>query len=209
MPQMKVIGAGFHRTGTLSLSAALEQLGFGPCYHMAELRRHLEHAASWLAAADGDAAALQEVLQDYAAAVDWPTCYFWRELADLYPDAKIILTVRDPDQWFDSHCGLLRGVLRMRAASPGGYSSAIGPIIRRLMIHDTFGGRVVDRAHCTAVFQRHNEQVRAALPPGRVLTFNVAQGWEPLCSFLDVPVPDAGFPYLNRSVSGVAQLGLG
>jgi hypothetical protein len=206
MPEMKVFGAGFHRTGTLSLRAALEQLGFGPCYHMVELRHHLEHAASWLAAADGDPTALQEILQDYAAAVDWPTCHFWRELAELYPDAKIILTVRDPDRWFDSHCGLLRSVLRMRSVSPDGHSATVGPIIHRLMVQDTFDGRIVDRAHCTAVFQRHAEQVRASLPPGRVLTFNVAEGWEPLCAFLDVPVPDAEFPRLNRSISGIPRL---
>ena len=210
MRRVKVIGAGFHRTGTLSLRAALERLGYGPCYHMVELRGHLEHTASWLAAADGDAGALQEVLQDYSAAVDWPACHFWRELADLHPDAKIILTVRDPDQWFDSHCGLLRGVLRMRAASPGGPSAAIGPIIKRLMIQDTFDGRIANRAHCTAVFQRHAEQVRASLPPERLLTFNVAEGWGPLCSFLDVPVPDVEFPHLNQgqSVFGAAGSGV-
>jgi len=197
MRRVKVIGAGFHRTGTLSLRAALEQLGFGPCYHMAELRRHLEHAASWLAAADGDVGALQEILQDYAAAVDWPTCHFWRQLADLYPDAKIILTVRDPDQWFDSHCRLMRTVLRLRATAAEGTPATTGPIIKRLMVQDTFGGRIVSRTHCTSVFERHTEQVRASLPPERLLTFNVAEGWEPLCSFLDVPVPDVEFPHLN------------
>lgn len=207
--RVKVIGAGFHRTGTLSLKAALERLGYGPCYHMAELRRHLEHTDSWLAAADGDAGALQEVLQDFAAAVDWPTCHFWRELADLHPDAKIILTVRDPDQWFDSHCGLMRSVLRMRAAaSAGGPTAAIGPVIKRLMIEDTFDGRIANRTHCIAVFQRHAEQVRASLPPERLLTFNVAEGWAPLCSFLDVPVPDAEFPHLNRGQPALDGAGL-
>jgi hypothetical protein len=99
---LKVIGAGFGRTGTLSLKRALEQLGFGPCYHMAETRHHPDHDAAWLALARGETTDWHSVLTDYQATVDWPGVHFWKMLAAANPDAKIILTVRDPDRWYDS-----------------------------------------------------------------------------------------------------------
>lgn len=94
-----VIGAGFGRTGTLSLKSALEELGLGPCYHMVETRAHPEHDTMWLALANGEASDWRPMLSGYASAVDWPTTYFWKDLAAANPQAKIILTLRDPDAW--------------------------------------------------------------------------------------------------------------
>src|SRR5437870_2958107 len=98
---LKVIGAGLGRTGTLSLKLALEELGFGPCHHMAEVMLHLESVPLWIQAADGNPD-WEAIYKGYAATVDYPGCFFWRELEKFYPDAKIILTVRDPEQWFES-----------------------------------------------------------------------------------------------------------
>lgn len=98
---LKVIGAGFGRTGTLSLKFALERLGFGPCYHMVEVNAHPEHDPAWLALARGEPGDWR-VLRGYASTVDWPSTYFWRELAAANPEAKVILTTRDPEAWYDS-----------------------------------------------------------------------------------------------------------
>ncbi|MQA87867.1 MAG: sulfotransferase family protein [Streptosporangiales bacterium] len=198
---MKVIGAGFHRTGTLSLKAALERLGFGPCYHMFELMRRPEHAARWQAAADGEAVDWQEIHGGYQSAVDWPTCYFWQELAATYPEAKVILTVRDRDRWFDSHAALIRGMQQLREDS-GLLPDEQAALMGQIMLRDTFADKLYDRKHCVEVFDRHCERVRDALPPERLLVFDVGEGWRPLCAFLGVEVPDGEpFPHLNEGAS--------
>ena len=100
--ELKVIGAGFGRTGTLSTKVALEELGFGPCYHMVEVFEHPAHVPVWDAAARGETVNWRELFKDYQATVDWPGCTFYKEFMELYPDAKVLLTVRDPEKWYES-----------------------------------------------------------------------------------------------------------
>ena len=99
---LTVIGAGLGRTATFSLKFALEHVGFGPCYHMAEVfagaRRNVP---LWLEAVQGKPN-WEAIFDGYTSTTDYPACTYWRELADFYPDAKVILSVRDPDTWFDS-----------------------------------------------------------------------------------------------------------
>jgi hypothetical protein len=99
---VKVIGAGFGRTGTMSLKVALETLGFDPCYHMTEVFVHPEHAGFWISAWRREPADWDGVLGEYEAAVDWPACTFYEELMERHPDAKVILSVRDPERWYES-----------------------------------------------------------------------------------------------------------
>jgi len=99
---LSVIGAGFGRTGTLSLKVALETLGFGPCYHMLEVLKNPAHIPIWTSAVQGERIEWDAVFSGYLAAVDWPAAYFWRDLAEQYPEGKVILTVRDSRQWYDS-----------------------------------------------------------------------------------------------------------
>src|SRR5215218_1360168 len=101
---LEVIGAGFGRTGTMSLKATLEELGFGPCYHMREVFEHPEHIGQWRAAMRGEPVDWERILGDYRATVDWPGCTFYDELLERNPDAKVILTVRDPQRWYESAC---------------------------------------------------------------------------------------------------------
>ena len=100
---MKVIGAGFGRTGTMSLKVALETLGFDPCYHMTEVFAHPDHAGFWISAWREEPADWDGILGEYEAAVDWPACTFYEELMERNPDAKVILSVRDPSElpWKD------------------------------------------------------------------------------------------------------------
>ena len=195
---MNLIGAGFGRTGTLSLKQAIEKIGAGPCYHMQEVAKN-QHAAQWRAAAKGEAQPWDEVFDGFEATVDWPACTFWRELAAHYPGAKVLLSVRDPERWYDS---VANTIYKAMKASEGLTEGPIGihmAMARRLVLENTFDGRFEDRAHAIDVFQRHNEAVEKEIPAERLLVCEVGSGWEPLCSFLDKPIPDEDFPHVNST----------
>ena len=189
---LAVIGAGLGRTATFSLKFALEHLGFGPCYHMSEVfagaRRNVP---LWLDAIDGrpdwDA-----VFEGFHSTTDYPACTYWRELAEHYPRAKVILTVRDPDTWFDSVSETIFSD-GMQASLRG---SPTGDMMQGV-IFDAFGERLRDRDFMTEWFIRRNREVIDALPPERLLVFSPKEGWEPLCGFLGVPVPNEPFPRIN------------
>lgn len=191
---LDVIGAGLGRTGTTSLKLALEHLGIARCHHMTEVFHHPETAGLWEAAAEGKPVDWEALLAGYRAAVDWPACHFYRDLARIYPNAKVILTVRDPESWFRSTQATIFGfadVAEVAKRPMGGFMlKAILP---------TFDGRVHDREHAIAVYERHNAEVRRAIAPERLLVYDVAQGWEPLCRFLGVPIPSESFPHANTT----------
>ena len=198
---LQIIGAGFGRTGTQSLQVALEELGFTRCYHMREVLTHPAHVAAWSAASRGEAVDWDALFAGYRAAVDWPTCAFYRELMTRYPDAKVILTVRDTDTWYNS---ARETIFYVRHAFPP-WASWFLPRMRRFtrMLDDvvwvgTFQGRFADKQHALAAFNRHNDEVRRTVPTDRLLIYEVSQGWEPLCAFLGRLVPkDKPFPRLN------------
>lgn len=209
---LKVIGAGFGRTGTLSLKAALEQLGFGPCYHMVEVFGHDEHLPYWEAAANGDPVDWNKLFGAYQAAVDWPACAYYEQLMQTYPEAKVVLTVRDPERWYESAQATIfkrsnpgQGVGRLTKQLLLSLASLKMPglkrriqIINKIVWQNTFDGRFADRAYAISVYQRHIEQVKQRVPADKLLVYEVKQGWEPLCAFLNVSVPqDTSFPHLN------------
>lgn len=194
---LSVIGAGFGRTGTLSLKLALERLGFAPCHHMVEVFARPEQASVWRAAADGDAVDWDALLAGYGAAVDWPAAHFWRELATHYPAAKVILTLRDPDSWHRSICATIaRAAAADSVPDPGAQAvMAMG----RSLLERIFAGRLADPDHAKAAFRHHIDTVKASLPRERLLVFEAGEGWEPLCRFLARPVPDEPFPRANST----------
>lgn len=194
---LQVIGAGLGRTGTLSLKAALERLGFGPCYHMTRIFEDLDHGPMWQQFAAGARGDWDSLLGDFRAAVDWPASYFWRELAAFYPQAKVILTVRDAGRWFDSIDGTLFRFMRSPVVPDDEAARRQIAMARDIVQQRTFAGRIDDRAHVIEVYERHNRTVQATLPAERLLSYDVAQGWAPLCAFLGVPVPDEPFPRIN------------
>ena len=192
---MDVIGVGFGRTGTLSLKAALEEIGLGPCMHMIPVLGDPERATLFRKAAEGDRDSLDAAMDGFRSTVDWPGTYFWRDLVAKHPDAKVVLTVRDPQKWYDSAYGTI-----YRAATAPRPPAAVAPAIEmaHAVVWDgTFDGRFADRDFAIRVFLEHNEAVRRTVPADRLLEFEVAQGWEPLCAFLDRPVPATPFPRLN------------
>jgi hypothetical protein len=188
---LQVIGAGLGRTGTMSLKLALERLGVGPCYHMAELMMNPDRTPLWMAAADGKPD-WEAVFAGYSSTTDYPACLYWRELADAYPKAKVILTTRDKDKWFDS----TQATIFSDAMTARILGSPIEPFFRKTVWRD-FGERIHDRAFMTAYFEQHNAAVVDGVASKRLLTYDVAQGWEPLCEFLGKPVPDSPYPKVN------------
>ncbi len=197
---LSVIGAGFGRTGTLSLRVALEQLGSRPCYHMVEVFRHPEHIGVWERAGRGEPVDWEaELFAGYGSAVDWPVCTFYRQLAERYPAAKVVLTVRDLEGW---HRSCMDTIFPAVADTPLGddpVARAQAAMARRIIGEGTFGGRAEDPAHAIAVHERHVAEVKRTIPPERLLVFEVAQGWGPLCRFLGKPVPEAPFPRVNST----------
>uniref|UniRef100_UPI004072FD80 Sulfotransferase family protein n=1 Tax=Streptomyces sp. TaxID=1931 RepID=UPI004072FD80 len=192
---MKIIGAGFGRTGTLSVKAALETLGLGPCYHMLTTFEEPGHLRLWNAVSRGERVDWAEIFARYRSTVDWPACDHWETLAKEYPEAKVLLTVRDSERWYDSFRQTLAPLWSAESADPE--LAEYLDLVRHITAH-TFGGRLDDRAHAIAVFEEHNRRVRASIPSERLLVFDVREGWEPLCAFFGRPVPpDTPFPHLN------------
>ena len=193
---LKVIGAGLGRTGTLTLKTALEQLGLGPCHHMVEVFANPGQMGFWRRAAEGEVLDWEEIFGTYVSSVDWPSAHFYKELADRYPDARVILSRRDPERWFESMSEtILKAMQRMQAedsadpASPGRFAEFI--IARNTFAYD------FSKENVLAAFERHTAEVVRSIPPERLLVFEAAQGWEPLCAFLGVPVPQTPFPRTN------------
>jgi hypothetical protein len=194
---LKVIGAGFGRTGTSSLKIALEQLGFGRCYHFRNMLAEW-HVPRWRAILDGGAPDWDRMFRGYASTADFPTASRYRELAAYYPQAKVILSTRDAGDWYRSTRDTL---LPLRRALPTWLPpfGLIAEVTDKLLWRGAFEGRFEDREYMLQRYQCHLEEVRAAIPPERLLVFDVREGWEPLCAFLGVPVPETTFPRTNDS----------
>lgn len=202
---MEVIGAGFGRTGTSSLKVALERLGFGPCYHMEELLSNPSHLSFWESVVGGEDVDWRGFFRDYGAAVDWPACSYYEELMEVYPEAKVILTVRDPERW---HASALRTIYEISNTRVSAFFFAVtglfaprfgglGRMTGDLIWSGTFHDRFEEREHALRVFHDHTEEVKRTVPPERLLVYEVKEGWGPLCRFLDVEAPEEPFPHLN------------
>ncbi|MEM7662485.1 MAG: sulfotransferase family protein [Pseudomonadota bacterium] len=188
---LKVIGAGFGRTATASLKIALETLLGGRCYHMSEVLGTAGHIDLWLEAAAGRAD-WGKIFDGYVATVDYPGSFYWKEMADAYPDAKVLLSVRDPNKWFDSTQETIFSKRIQEATAGTKWARML-----KATIFDHLGGDLTDRDTLVSHFEAHTEKVKSAIDPDRLLIFEAKDGWEPLCGFLDVPVPEEPFPRVN------------
>ena len=191
---LEVIGAGLGRTGTLSLKLALEHIGFGKCYHMSEMIAHMrDHLPLWLRTAHGDPQ-WDAIFAGYRSSTDYPGCMFWRELAAKYPDAKIILTTRDADRWFESVTATVMSP-QHRARLEG--DPAMAEFFRLTVFTADLESRLGDRDRMVEYFNAWNQAVIDEVPADRLLVYMPGDGWEPLCEFLDVPVPPEPYPRVN------------
>lgn len=190
---LKVIGAGLGRTGTLSLKLALEHIGLGACYHMTEMLAHMRsHLPLWIESAKGNPQ-WDTIFAGYQSSTDYPGCMFWRELVAEYPGAKVILTTRDPDKWFDSVTATVFSKAH-RDRLEG------NPMMAEFFALTVFGDiedRLGDRAKMTEYFNAWNQAVIDEVPADRLLVYSAGDGWERLCDFLGVPVPPEPYPRVN------------
>jgi hypothetical protein len=203
---LKVIGAGWSRTGTFSLRNALELLGLGPCYHMHEVFLHPEQHALWRLAAAGKLSDWGTLFAAYQAVTDAPACLFWRELVAAYPEAKVILTVRDPSSWYES----MQSTIYETVTSPGlaSHTEPALQLTREMILDGFFNGNFSDRDAAVALFNEHNNAVRREVPTERLLVYEVSQGWGPLCEFTRSPVPSCPFPNTNARAQFRRRVGV-
>jgi hypothetical protein len=206
---LELIGAGLGRTGTLSLKTALERIGYGPCYHGIEALVAPERGRHWLEQTQPGSHDWDRIFQGYRATVDWPAAAFWRELVERYPDAKVVLSLRDADRWYDSVMNTLYPA--MTQGPPKDAPEILHnfhDMLYALIFERTFEGRLRDRDHAKRVFEKHNRSVIDAIPASKLLIYQAGDGWEPICRFLDVPVPNEDFPHLNDTAWYRARTGL-
>ncbi len=203
---LKVVGAGFGRTGTKSLKSALETLGFGPCHHMFEVRENPRQLPFWEAATRGETMNWDAVFEEYNACVDWPSAAFWREISDHFKSAKVLLSVRPAEDWIKSVHATIYASLMKRGCDPAGPGRDRREMAFELIANQTFDGRLGDADYAKSVYEAHNAEVQRTIAPERLLTFDAAQGWAPLCAFLDVPVPDEPFPLTNTTSEFQARI---
>ena len=199
---LKVIGAGFGRTGTRSLKVALEELGFERCYHMVEVIKNPSHLKYWAEIMEGGKADWETLFRGYEAAMDWPVAAYYRDLMAVYPDAKIILTVRDPESW---HKSIMNTIYQAGRGFFGRFTRIIPSVhqflnaMEKAIWEGIFHNKLEDKAHAVEVFKNHIEEVKRVVPKERLLIFEARHGWEPLCTFLNVPVPaNKPYPHKNR-----------
>lgn len=205
---LEIIGAGFGRTGTTSLYTALNQLGF-PCYHMFEVLKNAEnksHLDFWRNVANSEPGTQhdwEQVFSKYTAAVDNPACCVWRELLSAYPDARVVLTLhpKGAEAWYDSTVDTIYFTETMwqfkvlEFTTP--FGRKFGDMSRKLIWQRSHRGTMNDRDKAIAHYNRHIKDVKATVPPDRLLVFSVDRGWGPLCEFLGVPAPGSEFPNVN------------
>ncbi len=199
---VEVIGAGLGRTGTLSLKQALERLLGAPCHHMVEFFKHPDQVRVWEQALDGRAVDWDTLFADYRAVVDWTAASFFEELTAAYPDAIVVLSVRDVDDWWRSVHDTVFTELRVeRAPTDDPLVAAMAPIKQFTikMLGTRFTPEWWDESAAKQAFTRHNAAVRAAIPASRLVEWRPGDGWAPLCAALGVPMPTDPFPHANTT----------
>ena len=204
---MKLIGAGLPRTATSSQKIAMEILGLTPVYHMQNVFADLDEAPRWRRALD-DPAALTEVLDGFESSVDWPGSYHWRALMDLYPDAKVLLSVRDGASWAKSmnqtiwamlYGDNLLGHITATHCDVDPKWSLYIETMRTMWERSGLANKDSTPESMAAASEAYNQGVIDAVPADRLLVWGITDGWEPLCEFLDLPVPSEPFPHINES----------
>lgn len=207
MSSLRVVGAGVGRTGTHSLKLALERLLPGPCHHMIEVMARPADFGTWQAAAEGNLPDWGRLFAGYAATVDWPAAAFWRELADAYPEAVVLLSSRPTAEWW---CSARQTIFATSELPPGDDPIAVA---RRQMTQSLLSNRFTpdfrDEQAACAAYERHNATVRDQVPRERLVEWSPGEGWEPLCSALSLPVPDEPFPHVNSTDEFRSMVGLG
>ena len=198
---LKVIGSGLGRTGTLSLKTALEHLGFNPCHHMKEVGIDPKQIDWFLRASKGEKVNWKLVFDKFEAAVDWPAAAYYKELSEEFPDAKIVMGIRDPEAWYQS---VSETIYTVAPNVPGWLKFFVPPakkwvqMVEQTIWANELEGRFEDKTFAIEFFNRRIAEVKQNIPADRLLVHQPQDGWEPLCKFLDLPVPATTYPWVNE-----------
>jgi hypothetical protein len=199
---LEVIGAGAGRTGTQSLKVALERLLGGPCYDMWDLMKNPDHVPVWEQALEGGEVDWEALFSDRRSTVDWTAAAFFAELADAYPEAVVVLSLRDPDDWWRS---VRRTVTPAVESEPPPTDTPLAKALapsRELtvrMLTTRFTPDWTDETATKQAYARHNQAVRDTVPRDRLVEWRPGDGWKPLCAALGLPEPAAPFPHVNTT----------
>lgn len=199
---IKVIGAGLGRTGTHSLAAALDKLGFGPCYTIFDMKKH--HAI-WQSALDGQPINWIDLFNNFQSTMEWPAVLFLQDLVNVFPEAKVVLTLRNAESWYASAASTIFPSLEATAQHPDPEIRKRASLSRKIVLHKQFNGEYWDKAKTINVYQNHIQTVTSLIPKDNLLCFDVKSGWQPLCSFLGVDVPSEPFPRVNTEAEMLAS----
>lgn len=199
---LKLIGAAFPRTGTMSLKKALEDIGFGKCYHMHELFLNPDHIPIWQTAGSGETPDWSKIFKNYSAALDTPACLYWHELHLAFPEAKIILLKRDPMEWYESLYETAYQVI----TGPGGDNDPALKLVRRDFFDVFMQGKFSDQAFAISIYQQYCENVINKFSKDQLLIYHISDGWLPLCKFIGYKIPDFDFPFKNTRADFRARM---
>ena len=195
---LKVIGANFGRTATMSLKQGLEILGFEKCYHMSEVVVHPEHVKLWLDAWRGKDI-WTKLFAGYQAAVDWPAAAFWPQLMHVYPEAKIVLSIRDADKWFESARNTIFQSMDSNLLAKDEVLRTRIEMLKEIIVDGTFNGDLTDKDKCIKIYKENIERCRSEVPLDRLIEFDTFLGWEQLCKELDCKIPEKPYPHVNKA----------
>lgn len=206
---IQVIGAGMGRTGTMSLKHALEELGYKKCHHMIEVMQDKSQLQYWNAMEKNRTADYEAMLQGYTSIVDFPGSLYYKELMQKYPDAKVILTVRNPEDWYrscrDTIYNLPGGLKRIMMKFIGFFKPDVAHVANVFDYVDLsiwnglFKGKFEDKEFAIKIFNEWTEEVKRSVPPEKLLIFQAKEGWKPLCDFLGKPIPETSYPNTNNT----------
>lgn len=199
---LKIIGAAPGRTGTVSLMTALEHLGFGPCHHMKACIEKPQQTKWFLAAANGQPVDWHEVFEHYHSAVDWPASAYYKALFETFPDALVIFSDRPAEAWYDSVASTIYQVVPslpkwLRRIVP--HLDRWGQMVEKTIWQNELSGRFEERTFAVQFFENRLAEVQSVIPPEQLLVHSATEGWEPLCRFLDVAIPDIPYPRSNEA----------
>jgi len=201
--KLKVMGVGFGRTGTKSLQEALEELGFAPCHHMdTVVANGDEEVKRWEQVANGKTSEVPLILADSLSSCDFPSCVYYKDVLKAYPDCKFVLTVRDPEKWYQSAYDTIYKIIHQPFPVPFAMNfvpsqKRLRNVVRKIVWQNIFHDRFLDKEYAIKVYNEYVERVKREIPADRLLIFGVAEGWAPLCKFLNVPIPNKPFPHSN------------
>ena len=194
--ELKVIGLGLGRTGTYSLKTALEELELGPCHHMERVAQNMSVQLPLWNEVLNNPTNFEAAYEDMQSAVDWPTAAFYKELYKHYPNAKFILTHRSKESWAESFGSTIYKLLAERENAPTPVQEWLNMVVK--VIEKSGFTMDLDFEELAERYKVHNKAVLDLIPPEQLLVYQVKEGWEPLCKFLNLKTPITEFPRTNN-----------